>query len=359
MHGDGAVRARRPGTTTATLTAAGKKHAAATDVLTGTGALGESSGQIFWAAGSQGTLWAANLDGTSAQPIVLRQADPQGVAADGSHIYWVANGTNGTNGSIWEANLDGSDATPVVIHQANPWGVAVGASHIYWTDTTTGTVNEANLDGTSPQAIVTGQSHPFGVAVSADHLYWSSAVPASPRPDHRRPTWTAPARTSSSSARTSPRGWRSSTSHLYWIGTGDDTVNEANLDGSSPQTIASPGPGQVPIGVAAGVGHLYWTTNTDGSIWRPTSTAPARRPSSPARPTRREWRSPPALANGQRRCERPSQMRGMSDSIFLTADDAVLVSGGAGRRPGPGRAWPRRTAPMSEFPSRVRGSTPG
>ena len=58
-----------------------------------------------------------------------------------------------------------------------------------------------------------------------------------------------------------------STGHLYWIGTGDGTVNQANLDGSSPQTIASPGPSQVPVGVAVGVGHLYWTTNTDGSIW--------------------------------------------------------------------------------------------
>ena len=49
----------------------------------------------------------AGLDGTSPQPIVPGQADPQGVAVGATHIYWVANGTRHER----EANLDGSDAT--------------------------------------------------------------------------------------------------------------------------------------------------------------------------------------------------------------------------------------------------------
>ena len=271
------VRVRFAPTSTATviadLTAASKKPAAsATVALSGTGAaLGAAPGQLYWAAGSQGSLWAANLDGTGAQPIVIRQANPQGVAVGASNIYWADAGSGGgsaANGSIWEADLDGSNATPIAIRQLEPWGIAVGASHIYWTDTSTGTINQANLDGTNAQAIVTGQTLPFGIAVSANHLYWST------RPNNQpfdgtiwRANLNATNATPIVPGRQLPAGVAVSTSHLYWVDTGDGTVNQANLDGTSPQVIATPGPSQIPLGVAVGAGHLYWTTNTDGSIW--------------------------------------------------------------------------------------------
>lgn len=67
------------GTVTATLTAAGKDRAAATDVLTGTGTLGgPPPAHVYWVAA--GSIWGANLDGTSPHVIVTGQRDPVGMA---------------------------------------------------------------------------------------------------------------------------------------------------------------------------------------------------------------------------------------------------------------------------------------
>lgn len=145
---------------TATLIAVGQKRAAtAADALAGTGEeLGQSSGQLFWAAGSPGTIWSANLDGTNTQPIVLRQAEPQGVAANATNVYWAS----AEQGIIFEANPDGTNAQAIVHGQTDAAGVAVGASHIYWADTSPGTIWEANLDGTGAQSVVKGQNNPTG-----------------------------------------------------------------------------------------------------------------------------------------------------------------------------------------------------
>lgn len=67
------------GTVSATLTAASRNRAAATDVLTGTGTVsGPPPAHVYWAAG--GSIWQANLDGSSPHVMVTGQHDPLGVA---------------------------------------------------------------------------------------------------------------------------------------------------------------------------------------------------------------------------------------------------------------------------------------
>ena len=147
------------GTVTATLTAASKKQATATDVLTGTGTVGgPPPAHVYWAEGS--SIWEANLDGTSPQAVVTGQISPFGVAVSGL-LYW----TDAGNGTINSANLDGSSPGSIVTGQHHPNGMAVGAGHLYWANNGDGTIWEANLDGSSAHAIVTGQQHPVGVAV--------------------------------------------------------------------------------------------------------------------------------------------------------------------------------------------------
>ena len=209
------------GAVTATLTAASKKQAVATDVLTGTGGVGgPAPGHLAWAADD--SIWEANLDGTNPQAVVTGQHDPAGVAVDASHLYWTS------SGAVWEANLDGSSPQAVVTGQISPAGVAVNASHLYWTDS--GAVWEANLDGTNPQAVVTGQQLPYGIAVGGGG-----------------PQLAGP---------------------MFWTNRGDGTVNVAALDGTNPLAIVS---GQHhPQGMAvssADGGHLYWANNGDGTIW--------------------------------------------------------------------------------------------
>jgi hypothetical protein len=74
-------------------------------------------------------------------------------------------------GTIWAANLDGSSPHAIVTGQTLPSGVAADASHVYWADegnetAGNGTISEASPDGTSPHAIVTGQTTPTWMAVT-------------------------------------------------------------------------------------------------------------------------------------------------------------------------------------------------
>ena len=54
--------------------------------------------------------------------IVTGQHNPNGVAVGASHLYWANNG----DGTIWEANLDGSSPHAIATGQHDPLGVAVG-----------------------------------------------------------------------------------------------------------------------------------------------------------------------------------------------------------------------------------------
>ena len=209
------------GAVSATLTAASKKAAAATDVLTGTGAVGgPAPSHLYWAAG--GSIWEADLDGGSPHAIVTGQISPAGVAVSASHLYWTDSGT------IWEADLDGGSPHAIVTAQYDAgFGVAVDASHLYWTGTDSGTIWEADLDGSSPQAVVSGQLVPYGMAVGGPM-----------------------------------------TGLMYWTNRGDGTVHIAAVDGTDEFAIVS---GQHhPQGIAvssAGQGELYWANNGNGTIW--------------------------------------------------------------------------------------------
>ena len=251
------------GAVTATLTAASKKRAVATDVLTGTeGVGGPAPSHLYWAAG--GSIWEANLDGTNPQVIVTGQHDPAGVAVNASHLYWTGSG----DGSIWEANLDGTNPQAVVTGQLAPAGVAVNASHLYWTGD--GSIWEANLDGTNPQVIVTGQYDAgFGVAVDASHLYWTDTDGGS--------IWEANLDGTNPQAVVTgqllPYGMAVGgpmTGLMYWTNRGDGTVHTAALDGTDGFAFVS---GQHhPQGMAVssdgdGDGDLYWANNGDGTIW--------------------------------------------------------------------------------------------
>jgi sugar lactone lactonase YvrE len=55
--------------------------------------------------------------------------------------------------------------------------------------------------------------------------------------------------------------------NIYWANAGDGTINQANLDGTDAHAIVT---GQTsPVGVAADVTNLYWTSSAGGGeIWR-------------------------------------------------------------------------------------------
>ncbi len=279
----------RAGTVTASLTAASKgghRHAAtASDALAGAGrSLGASPGQIFWVSTDE--IWAASLDGTSPHAIVTGQVDPEGLAANSSHLYWA----DGAAGTIWEANLDGTSPHIIVTSQRGQAGLAVTPSHIYWANDggggdRAGTIWTASLDGGNPHVIVTGQTLPAGVAADASHVYWAddglNQMSGLGTISEASPDGTG--------AQTivdgldDLHGVAVDASHLYWAST-DGTVTQAGLDGTSPRTIASDQ--NEPWGVASDASHVYWASEDDGTVTRgqPGRKQPARHRQRPGQP---------------------------------------------------------------------------
>jgi hypothetical protein len=268
-------------TVTATLTVAGKKHAAhAVDALTGTGkGLGQDLGSIYWADDGDGTINAAGLGSSSSQQLIQSQNMPVGVAVNSTHLYW----TSSFDGTISEANLDGSNPQTLVSGQDGPTGLAADGSHIYWSiqfqsATLLGTIWEADLDGGNSHMIVVGQTDPYGVAVSGSHLYWANSGPAASRVgtineanlDGTNPRVIVPSQADPGVPdQIDPSGVAADGSHLFWTDNAGDaagagSVWEANLDGTSPHAIALNQNG--PLGVATDGSHVYWANVLDQAI---------------------------------------------------------------------------------------------
>ena len=71
----------------------------------------------------------------------------------------------------------------------------------------------------------------------------------------------------SSRVNSPPTGVAVNSSHIFWINyDGPDSVNEANLDGSNPQTLVT---GQYnPLGIAVHGSYIYWAVLHAGTINR-------------------------------------------------------------------------------------------
>jgi len=167
----------------------------------------------------------ASLDGSDSNDSFITGANhPYGVAVNGQYIYW---GNTGTS-TIGRANLDGSSPDESFITAAgDPVALAVDGQYIYWANYINDAIGRANLDGSSPDAnFITGIAPPTGVAVNAEHVYWSTAL------------------------------------------TNNDTVAQANLDGSDQELIFAPYPDTRLWGVAVDSQYVYWADIDDGTIGR-------------------------------------------------------------------------------------------
>jgi virginiamycin B lyase len=254
------------GLASATLTAVGMKRVVtATDALTGTGVLtgiGAPACCIYWANDGEGagaTIGRANLDGSGVnQSFITGASEPNGVAVNGSHIYWA----NRTTGTIGRANLDGTGVNEFFITGADrPDGVAVDGSHIYWAnDEANGTIGRANLDGTGvDQYFITGADDPTGVAVDSSHIYWGNFNSIG------EANVDGTGVNQNLIAGVFPAGLAVDASHIYWSDADTFGIGEANLDGTDvfPGFITG---ANGPFGVAVDASNIYWANQGTSTI---------------------------------------------------------------------------------------------
>jgi hypothetical protein len=174
-------------------------------------------------AANGGQIYVVPLSGGTPTTIVPSQAQPHGIASDGTNVFWADYNAAGS-GSIMKAGTNGSNPTPIVTGLSKPLNVALLGGQIFWNDVGDGTVWQANKDGSgqirlasnvtvntmgyvaagggtvyypdpvangsvygvvtgdagAPQPEATMQARPIGVAVDGTDLFWSDAPAGNP-----------------------------------------------------------------------------------------------------------------------------------------------------------------------------------
>src|SRR5215212_11101813 len=100
---------------------------------------------VYFPQTGLGTIGRANLNGTGVNLTFISGLDqPQGMAVDSAHIYWVT-----PLATVARASLDGTGVNQRFISTAVPaTGVAVDGAYVYWSNSGLNTIGRADLDGT-------------------------------------------------------------------------------------------------------------------------------------------------------------------------------------------------------------------
>jgi hypothetical protein len=115
--------------------------------------------KVYWVEFLNGKVRRANLDGSGMQDLVTSGGSVVEIAVDTTNgkMYW---GTCGGLPGIRRANLDGTSAEPVIpgasVGGLCASGIDVDAAggKLYWADLNTPSIHRSNLDGTSGQTLV-------------------------------------------------------------------------------------------------------------------------------------------------------------------------------------------------------------
>jgi serine protease len=175
-------------------------------------------------------------------------------------------GTPGVTAATYHATVKVTDAHNVSGSVSFSWAVRSGTGPVKGygskcVDDFRGlTTNGNKIDiytctGGSPQTLVTGQSNPDGVAVDSSHIYWANAGDGTIHEANL--DGTSPQTLVTGNINSGPRGVAVSSSHIYWADSNSGTIMEANLNGTGVTTLVT-GQNQ-PYGVAVDGSHIYWT----------------------------------------------------------------------------------------------------
>ena len=187
-----------------------------------------------------------------------------GIAVGGGKIYWTAT-TGASSGSINSANLDGSNPMTLTSILAVPMGIAVdtAGSKLYWSNAR-GRIQSANLNGSGIKNVLQNLSNPTDIVVSNGFIYWTEGGNTIRRVNTKGQKITRDVAANLDTV----GGLAVGGGKVYWTertGSSAGTVNGANLNGTSFETLATLLSAPIGISVDTAGSKLYWT-NARGRV---------------------------------------------------------------------------------------------
>jgi hypothetical protein len=134
---------------------------------------------LAWTIGGDvdydGELWTSELSGASPRMLASALAQPRGLAANRTFIYWVNRG----DGTVHRVRWDGTGSTELVSGTPTPNAIALDSERVYWTeagnppDYVDGAIRTAKLDGSDVRTLATSQPYPIALALDDEAVYFA------------------------------------------------------------------------------------------------------------------------------------------------------------------------------------------
>ena len=205
------------------------------------------NGHVYWTNNNSGEIWRANLDGSSAAPVLTGLASPMGIAVDpsGEKIYWFDDAVN----ELWRADFDGSNAAALITTGiSNPKALAIDATggKVYWTNNGSGPglgeIKRADLDGGNIETVTSGLDAPYSIALDTvrGKVYWAEpGLNEIQRADMAAGVGAETVVVGLGAPRAVAVDALSG--KIYWADAGTDRIERANLDGSAVELVTGTG----------------------------------------------------------------------------------------------------------------------
>ena len=218
------------------------------------------TGKMYWTDAGAASIQRANLDGTSAENLVVfGLSAPAFIAVDagGGKMYWADRGS----ARIQRADLSGVNVQNLVTTGlVAPFGMALdpAGGKMYWTDPGAGRIQRANLDGTSVEELLAAPADGIALDVAEGKMYWTDSAGARIRRADLNGSNVEDLVTGGLS---SPVGLALdlSAGKMYWTDAGTDRIQRADLDGTNVEDLLTSGlvqPQAIDLDPAGG--RMYW-----------------------------------------------------------------------------------------------------